>query len=53
MRHHLEAAVLRSERALGLVNERQGDQVEAQAAHLEEVRDRLDDEADASGPQSD
>lgn len=46
VRHQLEAAVLRQERALGLVSARQGDQIATQAAHLEEVRERLDDETD-------
>lgn len=52
VRHQLEAAVLRSERALGLMSARQGDQVEAQGAHLEEIRDRLDDETDPRAPAS-
>jgi hypothetical protein len=43
LRHQLEAAVLRRERALGLVSRRQGDQIEAQGARLEEARDRLGD----------
>jgi hypothetical protein len=50
LRHQLEAAVLRRERALGLVSGRQGDQVEAQGAHLEEVRDRLDVDSDPDAP---
>jgi hypothetical protein len=46
VRHQLEAAVLDGERALGLVSARQSDQIAAQDARLEEVRDRLDEEED-------
>lgn len=38
--HHLEAAVLQRERVLGLVSAQQRDQIEAQDARLEEIRDR-------------
>jgi hypothetical protein len=38
--HQLEAAVLQRERVLGLVSAQQRDQIEAQDARLEEVRDR-------------
>jgi len=38
IRHHVEAAVLERERALGLVTERQRDQIEAQDAELERAR---------------
>jgi hypothetical protein len=38
IRHHVEAAVLERERALGLVTERQRDQIEAQDADLERAR---------------
>lgn len=50
LRHQLEAAVLGRERALGLVSARQGDQIEAEGARLEEVRDRLDDHSDRDAP---
>lgn len=50
LRHQLEAAVLQRERALGLVSARQGDQVEAQDARLEAVRDRLDDDPGPDTP---
>lgn len=50
VRHQLEAAVLRRERALGLVSARQGDQIATQAAHLEEVRDHLDDQTPDAPP---
>jgi len=53
LRHQLEAAVLRRERALGLVSRRQGDQIEAQGARLEEARDRLGDDSDPDAPPSD
>lgn len=53
LRHQLEAAVLRRERALGLVSRRQGDQIEAQGARLEEARDRLADDSDPDAPPSD
>ncbi len=43
VRHQLEAAVLREERAQGLVSAQQGDQIATQAAHLEEVREHLDE----------
>ena len=38
--HQLEAAVLQREQVLGLVSAQQRDQIEAQDARLEEVRDR-------------
>jgi hypothetical protein len=44
VRHQLEAAVLREERALGLVSEQQGDQIEAQGTRLEQGRDRHEQE---------
>lgn len=46
VRHQLEAAVLRRERALGLVSAQQRDQIEAQDAQLEDVRDRSEHEPD-------
>lgn len=50
VRHQLEAAVLRHERALGLVSAQQGDQIATQAAHLEQVRERLDDKSALDPP---
>ena len=44
VRHQLEAAVLQRERVLGLVSAQQRDQIEAQDAWLEEVRDRSEQE---------
>ena len=38
VRHYIEAAVLERERALGLFDERQRDQIEAQGADLERGR---------------
>jgi len=52
-RHQLEAAVLRQERALGLVSAQQGDKIANQAAHLEQVRDRLDNESASGAPPPD
>lgn len=40
IRHQLEGAVLACERALGLVSERQRDQVETQSTALEQLRDQ-------------
>jgi hypothetical protein len=40
--HQLEAAVLQRERVLGLVSAQQRDQIEAQDARLEAVRDHSD-----------
>jgi hypothetical protein len=45
IRHQLEAAVLQRERVLGLVSAQQRDQIEAQGARLEEIRDRSEQEA--------
>lgn len=42
--HQLEAAVLERERVLGLVSSQQRDQIEAQDARLEEIRDRSEHE---------
>jgi hypothetical protein len=44
VRHQLEAAVLQEERALGLVSDQQGDQIEAQGTRLEEGRARREQE---------
>jgi hypothetical protein len=44
VRLQLEAAVLHEERALGLVSEQQGDQIEAQGTRLQEGRDRRERE---------
>ena len=43
--HQLEAAVLQRERVLGLVSAQQRDQIEAQDARLEEVRDRSEEDS--------
>jgi hypothetical protein len=40
VRHQIEAAVLESERMLGLVSARQGDQIRTQDTELEQQRDR-------------
>ena len=45
VRHQLEAAVLHRERVLGLMSAQQRDQIEAQDARLEEVRDRSEQES--------
>jgi hypothetical protein len=43
--HQLEAAVLQRERMLGLVSAQQRDQIEAQDARLEELRDRSEQDS--------
>jgi hypothetical protein len=43
--HQLEAAVLQRERVLGLVSVQQRDQIEAQDARLEELRDRSEQDS--------
>ena len=45
IRHQLEAAVLQRERVLELATAHQRDQIEAQDARLEEIRDRSEQEA--------
>lgn len=40
IRHHVEAAVLARERALGIISADQHDQIETQDADLERQRDR-------------
>jgi hypothetical protein len=43
--HQLEAAVLQRERVLGLVSAEQRDQIEAQHARLDGVRDQSDQDS--------
>jgi hypothetical protein len=46
VRHQLEASVLEHERELGLVSDKQGDQIERQGMRLEHMRDRLSQDPD-------